>query len=172
MKRLTMLGAAFALALLPVTAAAQAGRASDSTRYNRYKIHRDSSGGYNILDAVACDAVAGDRTVTLYLGASWVGIKFNVQYDYSAGGAATAIVLTCEESLDGTNYGNKTTSACTTGNCTKYSRMDTFAVSSTDTSLVLKMDTEAAWRLRCVFSCTGGNANENLTVQATSFIGR
>lgn len=157
--------------LLPAAAYAQRD-SSGQSRYHRYKIHRDATGGYNVLDGVACDAAEANRTVTLWLGSAWVGTKWAIQYDWEAGGAATAVTMTCEESLDGTNYGQKTTASCTSGVCSRYARSETYSVSGADEGVVFKLDTEGAWRVRCVFACAGGNANEALTVQALSFIGR
>lgn len=156
------------MAMAPCLATAST---SGSTPYNRYKLHTTSAGATDLLDGVACNALEAARTMTLWLGAAWVGTKFNVFYDYTSG-AATYVTLTCTESLDGTAYGVKTTASCSGGTCDHAQRIERFAVSGADLSMILKMDTEAAWRLECIAACVGGSAGETLTVQAVSFIGR
>lgn len=114
-----------------------------------------------LLSAVACNASAANRTLSLS-NPDGYGVAI-LQFDFTYN-AATAITLTCNVSLDGgTTYAPLQSCAVSSGVCTSTDASWSKAVSAND-DWAWRIDFLSAPNVQCTVACTGGGASDTVTV--------
>lgn len=128
-----------------------------------------------MLEAVALNASAGTRTLTLPLstnfsrgtdGPTYAKVKLVINYTYSA---ATTVVVTYTSSIDGgTTYGSETSTAIAAGAGTVSVYTDTYTTGSANAIIKLSYDVAGCTHAKFVFSGASAGAGDLINVQAVA----
>lgn len=155
---------ALLLTLIPVVADAQVVAPKQQRKKH---FNATSTNSRKLLSAVALNAAAGTRTVTLTVS-DWSQTVFQVDLTRDA---ATTLTMACTGSLNGgTSYGNVNSVAIAAGVGT----LSTYTLTKTVGASVkelMSMDTSAYDSIACVFGGAGATGSDLVDVYAISLSG-
>ena len=121
-----------------------------------------------VLTAVALNAAAATRTVTIVTGKLFSGLLVDVRYTYSA---ATTVTVTPTCTHDGTNYVSMTTASISGGARTLSVLADTYTTGGASAALGVSYDVSACQAVKLVFGGASAGAGDLVTVRAFGVVG-
>jgi hypothetical protein len=134
-----------------------------------------SGGSLNLIEGVALNSAAADRTITLDLTGgdssdrgSFSKVEVAIFYTY---GAATTVVATPTRSFDGTNYFRRTSRSTIQGGSSDFLQADTYTTGGASADYSLEYDVRGLSSMKIVFSGASGGASDLITVQAVATVG-
>lgn len=157
MEKLTI---ALILLLAPHVAAQRAG-------FVNFKHFKTAANSFLLLDDIALNATAADRTITLTLDRKYAKVVIGIDFEHNA---ATTVTATPTVSYDGSVFFSKTTKSCASGTCTVYQRTDSNPVSG-DEEFELEFDVRGLEKLKIVFAGASAGASDTIDVQAVAVVG-
>lgn len=134
-------------------------------------INDGSTNKDNLLEGVALNATAADRTITLNMcdigpgkdGECWTKLRIGIFYTYSAATTVTA-QATC--SIDGTNYARITSRSISGGAGTVSLFTDTYTTGAASANFTLEYGVELCQKVQIVFGGASADASDLVNVQA------
>jgi hypothetical protein len=156
-----------------VTGYAQKTASKNTLRYHKASGATDFSNpatSRNLLNAVAANASAANRTITIDVKGY---AKTTIVFVLTRGGDAATATITCSGSLDGgTTYGTVQARAISSGVATLTDFSDSRATGGSSFSIAIDYGVSTYTHFKCVFATDTSNASDTITVQATSEVGR
>jgi len=125
----------------------------------------------NILAAVALNATASARTITLTKGDGGLRaskLLVGVFYTYSAATTVTA-QLSC--ALDGTNYAIRQTRAISSGTATLSNLTDSKTTGAANHDFMLEFDVRGCEAVKILFGGASADGSDLVNIQATTIVG-
>lgn len=126
-----------------------------------------STNARNILEGVALNATAADRTITVPTE-GFSKLRVLVFYTYSAATTVTAQV-TC--SYDGTTYARVTSRAVSSGTATLSLVADEYTTSAADADFMIEYDVRGCKTVKVLFGGASAGAGDLVDVQAIATAG-
>lgn len=135
-----------------------------------------STNDYNLLEAVALNATAATRTITVPIsqvqsraGEGFEKLVVGVEFTYAA---ASTVVLTPTCSMDGgSTYFSETSTAIAAGAGTVSLYTDTYTTGGASASFRLVYDVSSCTHYKIVFSGASAGATDLVDVQAALVVG-
>lgn len=129
--------------------------------YQRCRTLTVSGGSEAVLNAVAGNASAATRTVTINSELAYSEVNFQV--DVTEGGTITAATVTFTCSLNGTTYGDvDTVEPAGSGTVNQYTGTWTKAITASGVVL-FDFDISGCRKAKFIFGLTGGGASDAMT---------